>query len=129
MAYGTLNKLQISAFNVPTVVYTAPAEAVVDLFIANTVGIPVFVNVAIAAAAIPTDDEYIVVHKVVAPNIAAYGSTIRLEKLVLNTGENLVVTLLEPEDEKDYHDGVIFTINTRVQGIDGTDLTTARYSY
>lgn len=130
MAFGLLNKIQITGFKTPTIVYTAPTGgAVVDLIISNNIGIPVGVNVAVAPADPAVPEDYIAVNKALAPNLAVVGSTYDFRKLVMSAGEMIIVTMIAPEDADALYDNPAFAINVRVQGADGTELTTARYSY
>ena len=130
MAFGKLASVQLTQFNTPSVIYTAPTGgAVVSVLISNTQGIPLFFNISAGANNPPFPVDYIAVHRIALPNISGQAVPFAIEKLVLSAGEMIIISMYPPEEYGDYLDTNTFSLNVRVSGADGTDLTTARYSY
>lgn len=133
MAYGNLASSQIILQETPTVLYTAGSNAVVDLIVSNFSKLPVPVSVSLGSVNPANPQDYLCSHLVLAPSIRPEGSILHLRKLVMGSGDMLIVTMHKVEDQRDYYDATTtpptWAINAKVLGIDGTDLTTARYSY
>jgi hypothetical protein len=130
MSFGKLASAQITQFNTPTVLYTAPSGgAVVGVSISNLQGIPLYFNLSIGTnnPALPAD--FIVVKKIAVPNISGQNTPFIIEKMPLSAGEMIILTMLPAEDSADYYNSNNFALNARVFGADQADLTTARYSY
>lgn len=133
MAYGNLASTQIILQETPTVLYTAGSDAVIDLILSNFSKLPVPVSVSLGSVNPANPQDYICSHLVLAPSIRPEGSILHLRKLVLSSGDMLIVTMHTVEDQRDYYNTTVnpptWAVNAKVLGIDGSDLTTARYSY
>ena len=103
--------------SVPTVVYTAPSDAVITILLSNTDMYPTGYSIAITAAAAPAISDYIKYNAVLGPAQNPNTSSIQTEKIALSPGEKIIITTDSP------------FVNARISGVDGVDLTTARYSF
>lgn len=116
MAFGKLASMALPA-DALTVVYTAPSNAVVGIIINNTNNFPVVFGISIGTNATPALADYILVNSVLGPCVNPISSKHVIEKIPMSAGEMIQVLTDTP--------GVVI----RVQGADGTDITTAKYSY
>jgi hypothetical protein len=130
MSFGKLASIQITQFNTPTVVYTAPTGgAVAGVSISNLQGIPLFFSLSIGTNNPAVAADFLTVKKIALPNISGQNTPFLIEKMPLSAGEMIIVTMLPPDDSTDYLDTNTFALNVRVFGADQSDLTTARYTY
>ena len=129
MAYGKLASTQITLPEIPTVLYTAGSNAVVNLIISNYSKMPVPISVSLGSVNPALPEDYLCSHLVLAPSIRPDGAIFDLPKLLMSSGDMLIVTLHKIEDQRDMYDTLTWAINARVLGVDGSDLTTARYTY
>lgn len=129
MAFGKLAVAQITTLYTPIVVYTAPSNAVIQLHISNPQGIPMFFSLSIGTNNPALGSDFIAQKKVLLPNIHKDSAPFNSGKIALSTGEIVIVTLYPPDNSQDYYDPTAFAMNVRVSGVDGTDLTAARYSF
>lgn len=129
MAYGNLASAQIILQETPTVLYTAGSDAVVDLIISNYSKLPVPISVSLGSTNPAAPADYLCSHLVLAPSIRPEGAIFDLHKLLLSSGDMIIVTMHKVEDQRDMYDTLTWAINAKVLGVDGTDLTTVRYTY
>lgn len=129
MAYGKLASAQIILQETPTILYTAGSDAVADLIISNYSKFPVPISVSLGSANPAAPADYLCSHLVLAPSIRPEGAIFDLRKLLLSSGDMIIVTMHKIEDQRDMYDTLTWAINAKVLGVDGTDLTTVRYTY
>ena len=114
--FGKLASASIAP-NTPTVIYTAPSEAVVTILLSNGDLYPTGYSIAIYAGTTPLPQDYIKYNAVLGPANNPNNSSMQTEKIALTTGEKIVITT----------DGQYIT--ARISGVDGIDITTARYTF